>query len=111
MQPIAQTSQATELVQCFPQLRVLVIGDAMLDTYLEGHTSHLGLEEPVSILCQTTEHHLPGGAANTAANVRSLGAHVDFLGMVGPDTAGLWLRTALRKYSISDQWLVENASS
>lgn len=108
MQQIVPSFTAIELIQRFRQLRVLVIGDAMLDTYLEGNATRLCSEGPVPIVRKTTEQRIPGGAANTASNLRSLEAHVDFLGVAGRDSAGFALRSALHDRGISDQWLVED---
>lgn len=99
---------AVHLVRQFRRLRVLVIGDAMLDTYLEGTAARLCSEGPVPVVSKTAEYRIPGGAANTAANLRALDADVIFLGLVGSDLAGGLLRTALRERGISDQWLVED---
>ncbi|MBV9711811.1 MAG: hypothetical protein JO011_12975, partial [Ktedonobacteraceae bacterium] len=97
-----------ELVQRFRQLRVLVIGDAMLDTYLEGTASRLCSEGPVPVVHKTAEYRLPGGAANTAANLRALEANVLFLSTVGRDIAATLLRSELQARNISDRWLVED---
>ncbi len=99
---------ATELVQRFRDLRVLVIGDAILDTYLEGKASRLCSEGPVPVVCKTAEYRLPGGAANVAANVSALGADVIFLSVVGRDSAGSALRAALCERGVSDRWLIED---
>jgi D-beta-D-heptose 7-phosphate kinase/D-beta-D-heptose 1-phosphate adenosyltransferase len=82
----------------------------MLDTYLEGTASRLCSEGPVPVVQKTGEYRLPGGAANTAANVRALDADVLFLGVIGRDIAGTVLRSALRERGISDDWLVEDES-
>src|SRR5947209_17077383 len=103
-------STAIEYVRHFRHLRALVIGDAMLDTYLEGTASRLCSEGPVPVVQKTAEYRLPGGAANTAANIRALDADVLFLGIVGRDIAGTVLRSALRERGISDDWLVEDES-
>ena len=97
-----------QLVRGFRHLRALVIGDAMLDTYLEGTAARLCSEGPVPVVRKTSELHAPGGAANTAANLRALDADVVFLGMIGHDMAGTMLRTALRERGIDDSWLVED---
>lgn len=97
-----------ELVQRFRSLRVLVIGDAMLDTYLEGTASRLCSEGPVPVVRKTAEYRLPGGAANTAANLRALEADVLFLSVVGRDIAASLLRSELQTRNISDRWLVED---
>lgn len=101
-------STAIELVQRFREVRALIIGDAMLDTYLEGTAARLCSEGPVPVIRRTMEHRLPGGAANTAANLRALDADVRFLGLVGNDTAATLLRVALRERDIPDDWLIED---
>lgn len=54
------------------------------------------------------EQHLPGGAANVAANLSALGAEVVFVSVLGPDHAGGWLREGLRARGVSDRWLLED---
>jgi D-beta-D-heptose 7-phosphate kinase/D-beta-D-heptose 1-phosphate adenosyltransferase len=98
------------LLQHFSRLRALVIGDAMLDSYVEGKASRLCREGPVPIVRKTAEFHLPGGAANTAANLRALGAEVDFLGLIGRDTPGARLRDSLRERGVSIHGLVESST-
>src|SRR5579863_1702150 len=98
---------AIEMVRQFRRLRVLLLGDAMLDTYVEGTATRLCSEGPVPVVHKTAETHAPGGAANTAANLGALGAEVIFLGFVGRDPAGLLLRAALREHGIDDRWLIE----
>ncbi len=101
---------AAEVVRSFPELRVLVIGDAMLDTYLEGTATRLCREAPVPVVVSQSEQRCPGGAANTAANVRALGAEVDFVGIIGNDPAAARLRTALKNAGVSDRSLVVDDS-
>lgn len=104
-------ASAIDLVRQFRRLRVLVLGDAMLDTYLEGTAARLCSEGPVPVVSKRAEYRIPGGAANTAANLRALEAEVCFLGFVGADLAGGLLRTALRQRGISDQWLIEDVTA
>src|SRR5689334_14243283 len=99
---------AIDLVRRFRGLRVLVIGDAMLDSYLEGEASRLCREGPVPVVRKTLEQRVPGGAANTAANLRALEADVTFLSVIGRDLAGSLLRTALHERGVSDRWLIED---
>lgn len=102
------TATAVELVRRFRHVRALVIGDAMLDTYLEGTAARLCSEGPVPVVRKTAEQRVPGGAANTAANLRALDADVVFLGITGHDIAGSLLRDALRERGVDDAWLVED---
>lgn len=97
-----------EIVRGFRSLRALVIGDVMLDTYMEGTASRICSEGPVPVVRKTAEHRAPGGAANTAANLRALGAEVVLLGVVGRDIAGSLLRAALREQGVDDSWLIED---
>lgn len=99
---------AVDLVRSFRRLRVLVIGDAMLDTYLEGTAARLCSEGPVPIVRKTSELRVPGGAANTAANLRALETEVIFLSIIGRDVAGMLLRSALRERGVDGRWLVED---
>ncbi len=102
------TGTAVELVRRFRHVRALVIGDAMLDTYLEGTAARLCSEGPVPVVRKTSELHTPGGAANTAANLRALDANVVFLSIVGHDSAATLLRTALQRLDVDDRWIVED---
>src|SRR5437764_5839429 len=99
---------AVDVVRRFRRLRALVIGDAMLDSYLEGRAARLCSEGPVPVVQKTSEQHAPGGAANTAANLRALGAQVAFLGVLGRDAPGALLRSAFREQGIDERWLVED---
>jgi D-beta-D-heptose 7-phosphate kinase / D-beta-D-heptose 1-phosphate adenosyltransferase len=101
---------AVEVVRRFRKLRALVIGDVMLDSYVEGTAARLCTEGPVPVVRKTAETHAPGGAANTAANVRALGAAVALLGVVGPDAAGARLRAVLQTHGVDDRWLVEDTA-
>jgi D-beta-D-heptose 7-phosphate kinase/D-beta-D-heptose 1-phosphate adenosyltransferase len=65
----------------------------------------------VPVVRKTGEHHIPGGAANSAANLRALEAEVFFLSIVGRDTAGTRLRSALREQGVDDRWMVNDKST
>lgn len=101
---------AVDVVRGFPGLRALVIGEAMLDTWLEGDAIRLCKEAPVPVVREASTTYCPGGAANSAANLAALGAEVTFLSLIGPDTAGRRLRQALRAAGVDDGHLIEDAS-
>ncbi|NDD58573.1 MAG: D-glycero-beta-D-manno-heptose-7-phosphate kinase [Chlamydiae bacterium] len=90
----------------FNPVKVLVIGDFMLDTYTSGKIKRISPEAPVSILHVIKEESLPGGAGNVALNLASLGAKVFALGRVGFDNAGDDLRAALEKEGIDIEGIV-----
>ena len=64
----------------FSPVKVLVIGDFMLDTYTTGKVRRISPEAPVSVLHVEKEDSRPGGAGNVALNLVSLGASVAVLG-------------------------------
>src|SRR5690606_36101594 len=79
---------AMRIIARLPSLHVLVIGESMLDRYLVGHSTRLCREAPAPIVDVTSRREAPGGAANTAANVRALGARVTLLTATGADREG-----------------------
>jgi D-beta-D-heptose 7-phosphate kinase / D-beta-D-heptose 1-phosphate adenosyltransferase len=96
----------TAFVEAFAQLRALVVGDAMLDVYLEGESTRLSAEAPVPIVAVSARGDLPGGAANTAANVRALGATVTLASVVGDDREAGLVRDALAGRDVSADGVV-----
>jgi D-beta-D-heptose 7-phosphate kinase/D-beta-D-heptose 1-phosphate adenosyltransferase len=79
-------------VSAFPRCRVLVLGDAILDEYLIGDCSRISPEAPVPVLRVHADRQELGGAANTAANIVSLGGQATLIALVGRDATGLTLR-------------------
>lgn len=72
-------------IDMFRQRRVAVIGDVMLDRYLWGSVSRISPEAPVPVMLVSGESSAPGGAANVAANLASLGVPVRLVGLTGAD--------------------------
>lgn len=81
---------------------ILVIGDLILDRYIEGSAGRVSPEAPVLIFEKQSERSLLGGACNVAANLVSLGARAAVLGVVGADATGEHLRGLLRDLGIDD---------
>jgi D-beta-D-heptose 7-phosphate kinase/D-beta-D-heptose 1-phosphate adenosyltransferase len=88
----ASSDQCTEFIAGFPNLRVLVLGDSILDEYLTGHCGRLSPEAPVPVLHVANTRQVLGGAANTAANVVSLGGHATLVTLIGDDEGAATLR-------------------
>jgi len=84
----------------FPTKRVLVLGDAILDEYLTGECLRLSPEAPVPVLRVSSSRTVLGGAANTAANVATLGAQVSLVTLTGADAAGAQLAALCRSAGI-----------
>ncbi|HEY0664624.1 MAG TPA: D-glycero-beta-D-manno-heptose-7-phosphate kinase [Gallionella sp.] len=79
----------------FDKARVLVVGDVMLDRYWFGDVSRISPEAPVPVLKVSRVDERPGGAANVARNIASLGAQCTLLSVVGADEAGDCLQRLL----------------
>jgi rfaE bifunctional protein kinase chain/domain len=79
----------------FEKARVLVVGDVMLDRYWFGDVHRISPEAPVPVLKVSRVEERPGGAANVARNIASLGAHCTLLSVVGADEAGDCLQRLL----------------
>jgi D-beta-D-heptose 7-phosphate kinase/D-beta-D-heptose 1-phosphate adenosyltransferase len=65
--------------------RVVIIGDVILDVYVDGEVARISPEAPVPILHVRSERYVPGGAANVAANVAALGGEAKLIGVIGAD--------------------------
>jgi D-beta-D-heptose 7-phosphate kinase/D-beta-D-heptose 1-phosphate adenosyltransferase len=73
------------LMDNFSKLKVLVIGDLLIDVYMKGESFRLSPEGPVPVVNISAQEEIPGGAANVAVNLRTLGAQVSFLSLAGDD--------------------------
>lgn len=85
-----------QLIARFRRLRVAVVGDMMLDRYIWGRASRISQEAPVPVVTVERETQSPGGAANVARNVLTLGAQALVFGVTGDDERGQSLRGMLR---------------
>jgi D-beta-D-heptose 7-phosphate kinase / D-beta-D-heptose 1-phosphate adenosyltransferase len=98
------------LIAAFPGLHVLVVGDVMLDGYLEGRTERLCREAPVPVVTVDGSASAPGGAANTAVNVAALGARVTLLSVTGRDEDAAMLRRVLRARGVTHSAMIADPS-
>lgn len=85
--------------------RVLVIGEAMLDSYLDGGSSRLCPEAPVPVVSVAARRDAAGGAANTAVNLHALGATVEYLSLIGDDAEANLLRRCLAQHGLNTDHL------
>ncbi len=99
-------------LQRFPRVRVWVVGDVMLDEYVEGAVARVSPEAPVPVVAVDRTFHRPGGAANVACNLTALGASVRLCGVAGDDPAGASLLAACHAAGIDtvalargDRWV------
>src|SRR5271169_473707 len=77
-----------EILGAFQRSKILVIGDLMLDEFLWGKVTRISPEAPVPVVDIQRRASYPGGAANVARNLASLGAQVGLGGVIGEDEPG-----------------------
>jgi rfaE bifunctional protein kinase chain/domain len=82
------SARLAEILDTFARSKILVIGDVMLDEFLWGKVTRISPEAPVPVVDVQRRAAYPGGAANVARNVASLGAQVGIAGVIGDDEPG-----------------------
>ncbi len=97
-----------KLFSAFSSLKVGVIGDVMLDTYMWGKVERISPEAPVPVVTLHQKEYRIGGAGNVALNCRSLGAHVSILSVSGDDTDGLLLEELFQGSHIDSSFMVKS---
>lgn len=96
------------LVELFGKMkerRIVVVGDAMLDVYLEGDAERLSPEAPVPVVTVRGRRTALGGAANVAANVAATGAECRLVAVVGDDARADIVRAELAQARLADEYL------
>ncbi len=91
------------------QLRVLVIGDVMLDAYYWGRVDRISPEAPVPIFLQEKIEYRMGGAGNVALNVSALGASVFLISMIGKDIEAKEILSIAKKEKVSVKYILTSA--
>jgi D-beta-D-heptose 7-phosphate kinase/D-beta-D-heptose 1-phosphate adenosyltransferase len=89
-----------KIIRKFPQARILVLGDLILDEYIWGNVQRISPEAPVPVVWANKRSYVLGGAANVANNIRSLGAGVSLCGVAGKDKNAEILLSELKKQGI-----------
>ncbi len=94
------------LLEGFAAVKLLVVGDAMLDEHLWGEVERVSPEAPVPVVRVHSESLDPGGAANVVRNVVALGGRCSLAAVVGDDEAGLRLAEHLGGIGVDPKGLV-----
>lgn len=93
-------AQLHSIISKFHRKKIMVIGDIILDQYIQGHVTRLSPEAPVPVVVQEKSFYTPGGAANVAHNLCGLTAHAVLVGRIGDDPEGKILLRELRQKGI-----------
>ena len=89
----------------FSKVRLLIVGDLMLDRYYSGSTARISPEAPVPVVNVKDSEDRPGGAANVAVNAAMLGATVTLLGFVGEDDSAQILQKSLNARDVNCEFI------
>ena len=103
-------SEVKPLFERLAKVKVLVIGDVMLDRYLRGQVDRISPEAPVPVVQLNSMENRLGGAANVALNIQALGAKPILCSMVGPDEHGETIRELLPRMGIANNYLITSTS-
>lgn len=94
----------------FSKLKVVIIGDVMLDTYWWGQVDRISPEAPVPVVALQRKEHRVGGAANVALNTVALGAQTTIVSVIGTDADGVLLQSLFEAQNIDTQYLLSTPS-
>ncbi|MCZ2276456.1 MAG: PfkB family carbohydrate kinase [Bacteroidia bacterium] len=89
-----------DLFKSFGQLKALIIGDSMVDTYIYGRVDRISPEAPVPVVTVSGKEERPGGAANVALNIKALGARPVLCSVIGQDEAGKSFISLMKKLGL-----------
>ncbi|MEH3114222.1 PfkB family carbohydrate kinase [Pedobacter terrae] len=95
-----------QFLENFKDKKILVIGDLILDRYIQGECTRVAPEASVPVIDINAKKNCPGGAANVAANLKALGAEVMLCSVTGADGYGHILNGLLKKQDISTDLII-----
>ena len=98
------------ILAAFDKLNVLIVGDVMLDHYIEGQVQRISPEAPVPVVEVRDQKYCAGGAANVALNIQALGANPLLCSVVGSDRQGQQLMDCLSKNGINTDYLITSTT-
>jgi rfaE bifunctional protein kinase chain/domain len=99
----------SDLFASFADLRVGILGDVMLDTYMWGHVERISPEAPVPIVSVDKKEYRLGGAGNVALNIISLGANASIISITGNDDDGKILNEMFESHSVNTDHLIQSS--
>ena len=105
-----QKQDIKKLFDDFTKVKVLVIGDVMIDSYLWGKVDRISPEAPVPVVSVSKRENRLGGAANVVLNLQSLGATPIICSVIGEDARGNDFCELLKENNITDRGILKSSS-
>ncbi|RKY33036.1 MAG: D-glycero-beta-D-manno-heptose-7-phosphate kinase [Candidatus Omnitrophota bacterium] len=94
-------SNFKKIINNFQKAKILVVGDLILDEYIWGEVERISPEAPVPVVWANRRTYIPGGAANVASNISSLGSKATLVGVIGNDKNRDIFLSQLKKRKVS----------
>jgi len=105
-----QSLSLEKIEEKLKNIKILVIGDCILDRYFIGEVSRISPEAPVPVFDLRETYFSLGGAANVAANLKGLNVKVELMGVVGKDEHGKILKNLAKEEGIGTKGILEDAT-
>jgi len=103
-------NEITNLFSNFNQLKALVIGDVMIDSYFFGKVDRISPEAPVPVVAVENKERRLGGAANVALNIQALGATPILCSVIGDDSDSVLFDELLSKSNLSNKGIIKSSN-
>jgi rfaE bifunctional protein kinase chain/domain len=101
------TDRLLRVIKDFSKLRVCVIGDLIIDEYINCHPLGMSQEEPTVVVTPVDSRKYFGGAGIVAAHCRSLGAKTTFITVTGEDETSKWSQEKATEYALETLYVVD----
>lgn len=101
-------SYIDQLFASFNKMRVLIVGDVMIDAYTEGSVERMSPEAPVPVFSVKKRYNRLGGATNVAVNVKALGAEPLVFSIIGDDLKTEKFMQLMRRYGLEWRQLIKS---
>jgi len=105
---LKKISDISELLKVFTELKAMVIGDVMIDSYIFGKVERISPEAPVPVVHINRREMRPGGAANVAINLEALGASTVLCSVTGNDESGEKFNSLLKAEGLGDHGILRS---
>ncbi len=99
-----------EIFEAYNHLRVLIIGDVMIDSYISGMVERISPEAPVPVVLVNGKEDRLGGAANVALNIKAMGAKPILCSVIGQDIKGDLFLALLDKQGLSTEGIIKSGN-
>ncbi len=105
-----KNQRVRKIFDSFHKLRILVVGDVMIDAYIWGEVERISPEAPVPVLSAVTKENRLGGAANVGINIQALDAEPIICSVIGDTYYRSVFETLLQREKMSDEGIIKDKS-